>query len=268
MSTHKIGILGHGVVGSAVAHGLQRIGNSVFVHDPKLNTSVEDVLDTEIIFICVPTPSSENGACDITIVESVIEELCRENYDGVICIKSTVPPGTTGDFRNQFSSDKICFVPEFLRERCAISDFVDNHNLCVIGCESIEHFDLIKSCHGNLPAKFVHLTTEEAEFSKYFSNCYNATLITFANAFYAACKSIGVNYSSIKQAIVNLDHISDSYLDCNENFRGFGGACLPKDTKAMDYFCKSRNLDVELFKAILEENEKYKTTVFPGMRED
>ena len=78
-------------------------------------------------------------------------------------------PGTT-DYLAEKTGLKICFVPEFLRERCAISDFIDNHDLCVIGCHSQKTYDLIKSVHGSLPDEFVRCTPTEAELIKYFNN--------------------------------------------------------------------------------------------------
>jgi len=91
-------------------------------------------------------------------------------------------------------------------------------------------------------------------------------LITFANSFYEVCKASNVDYSNIKDTIVNRENILDKYLDCNENLRGFGGMCLPKDTTAIAALVKQLNLDIEFFDMILSENEKYKTTVFNGMR--
>jgi len=108
----------------------------------------------------------------------------------------------------------------------------------------------------------------EAELAKYYNNIYNATLVTFANSFYEVCKSLGADYSKVKDAIVNREHIYDIYLDCNDNFRGFGGMCLPKDTKAIAAFCSKNGLDVGFFDSILEENSKYKTTVYEGMRQE
>ena len=75
-----------------------------------------------------------------------------------------------------------------------------------------------------------------------------------------------INYSNVKETIIDRDHINDVYLDCNENLRGFGGMCLPKDTSAIAMLAKQLNLDIEFFNTILLENEKYKTTVFKGMR--
>ena len=160
----------------------------------------------------------------------------------------------------------ICFVPEFLRERCAAADFVDNHDLCVIGTHSQENYDLIKGVHGHFPEEFVMCTPTEAELVKYFNNIYNATLITFANNFYEVCEFLGVNYSNVKNTIVKRNHINDSYLDCNKNFRGFGGACLPKDTKAIAHLVREGKLPSRLFQELLDHNNRYITTVFDGMR--
>ena len=66
--------------------------------------------------------------------------------------------------------------------------------------------------------------------------------------------------------MVQRDHIYNKYLDCNDNLRGFGGMCLPKDTAAISAFVKEKGMPIELFQAIVDENKKYKTTVFEGMR--
>ena len=260
-----VGIIGLGIVGSACKFGFELLGHSVLVHDIKLQTSIDNVLKSDIVFICVPTPSREDDACDTSIVESIVEELKNKNYSGIIAIKSTIEPGTTNRIKEKFSIEKICFVPEFLRERCAVADFTENHDLCIIGTSSDEVYELVKKCHGYYPKNFVRLTEDEAEFCKYFNNIYNATMIIFANSFYEACKIKNVNYTNIKNAITKRKHINSNYLECNENFRGFGGVCLPKDTKAISNMMKNTN--IRFFDNLIEENKKYKTTVFKGMRE-
>ena len=105
----------------------------------------------------------KSGECDTTIVESVIKELDNLNYSGELAIKSTVTPGTTDSMVKKFPSLKLSFVPEFLRERCAIIDFVENHDICIIGTNSIESYELIKQSHGNLPQKFIKTSPIEAE---------------------------------------------------------------------------------------------------------
>ena len=129
-----------------------------------------------------------------------------------------------------------------------------------------ESYQKIVDCHGTMPDKFIMIGETEAEFCKYYNNIYNAMLIIFANSFYEVCEASGVNYTQIKNAIVNRNHINDSYLDCNENLRGFGGMCLPKDLNAFRGLISQLGCDIKLFDTLAEENLKYKTTVFKGMR--
>tara|TARA_R110000751_G_scaffold36949_1_gene89854 strand:+ start:301 stop:1089 length:789 start_codon:yes stop_codon:yes gene_type:complete len=259
----KVGIVGIGVVGNACKFGFELLGHQVSVHDIKFNTTIDNVIDTSVIFICVPTPSREDGSCDICIVEEIIKDLKDRDYKGVIAIKSTVLPGTTENLISETGLN-ICFVPEFLRERCAVTDFTEQHDVCIIGTADTETFEIIKECHGNYPEQFVQLTPTESEFCKYFNNVYNAMLIIFANSFYELCKKTNVNYTNVKNAIIKRKHINSNYLECNDYFRGFGGVCLPKDTAAMAMLAKETN--VKFFENLLEENSKYKITVFEGMR--
>lgn len=262
----KIGIIGLGAVGGTIKLGFEELGHDVYSFDIKDNSTINDVLDTQVCYICVPTPQINGGECDTSIVNKVVDELCNNSYKGVIAVKSTVKPGTTKDLQEKYLNNKICFVPEFLRERCALTDFTENHDVCIIGTENKEIFNLIKETHGHYPRKFIQTTPTEAEICKYFNNIYNATLITFANSFYEICKSLNVDYKKVKSAIVNRDHINDIYLDCNKNLRGFGGMCLPKDTSAISSLIKENNLGIQFFDTLLSENKKYKTTVFKGMR--
>lgn len=260
----KIGIVGLGVVGSAVKFGLERLGHDIFVHDIKLDTKINDVIGTEICYICVPTPPCQDGSCDVSIVKSVVEELIENSYTGLICIRSTVNPGTTENMLSLYP--RICFVPEFLRERCAISDFIENHEVCIIGTHSKDEFDLIKQSHGSYPSSFAMCSPTEAELAKYFSNTYNAMQITFANSFYEICERLNASYDRVKDSLKARKTINFEYLECNKNYRGFGGVCLPKDTSAIDALCKRLNIKVNLFECILEENAKYTMTVPDGMR--
>lgn len=263
----KIGVVGVGVVGDAVRYGMEKLGHIVKIYDTKFSdTSINDVLDTDICFICVPTPTKEKYECDVSIVESVVCSLNELKYDGIIAIKSTVPPTTTVNLQNKYNNSKICFVPEFLRERCAVADFTQNHDLCVIGTQSDEIYDFIKKIHGKYPESVIKLEPSEAEFVKYYNNIYNACLVVLANNFYEVCKKLNINYDNVKQAIIMRKHINDFYLDCNENFRGYAGACLPKDVKTFVHLVKELNIDADIFEFLDNENKKYKPTVFQGMR--
>jgi UDPglucose 6-dehydrogenase len=270
----KVGVVGCGVVGSAVADGLERVGNSVFRHDPKLNTGTIDLLQTnpEVIFVCVPTPSNNDGSCDTSIVRSVLYELNRlisySNIRPIVAIKSTVSPGTTEKFRSLINWEfhDICFVPEFLRERSAFSDFVNNHDLLAIGSTNKNTIDMIQKCHGKLPKKVVSMTPTEAELLKYYSNCFNAARITFANVMYEVCKACGADYDSVKRAFMLRETATDMYMDANDNFRGYSGPCLPKDTNALVHLIKEKGLPYQLFEAVAADNSKFVATIPEGMR--
>ena len=106
----KIGIVGLGVVGSAVKYGLEKLGHNVLSHDIALGTSIEDLLGSQIVFLCVPTPSNDDGSCNTSIVKEVIDELHKLEYSGIIAIKSTVSPGTTQSLIQKHNNNRICFV--------------------------------------------------------------------------------------------------------------------------------------------------------------
>ena len=262
----KIGIVGVGMVGGAVKYGMEKLGHDVKIHDIALDTHLEDVFDTDVCFICVPTPENKDGSCNTCIVEKIVADLSDSNYKGIIVIKSTVSPGTTEALRKEYLTVEIAFVPEFLRERCAISDFMENHDVCAIGVHSQFTYDVIKQAHGRYPRSFIKVTPTEAELVKYYNNIYNAALVTVANSMYEVCKHAGADYCMVKEALIHRDHIFDRYLDCNDNFRGFGGPCLPKDLSALNAYCEANDLDVDFFRALLEENNKHITTVYDGMR--
>ena len=261
-----IGIVGQGAIGTALKEGFEYLNIPVKTHDIKFETTINEVLSTDVCFICVPTPSKSSGECDTTIVKGVVTELLQHNYKGVIAVKSTVIPGTVESLIKDLNYERIAFVPEFLRERCATKDFIKNQDLLVIGTNSEEDYEIIKSIHKNLPKTVVKSTPTEAEFVKYFNNCYNATLITFANSLCTICDKMGVNYSNVKEMAVLRSHINDVYLNSSAEIKGFAGMCLPKDTKALDFLSKSLDLKVEFFGDLIKENEKFEKTVFKGMR--
>lgn len=261
----KIGIIGVGIIGGACKYGFEKLGHKVICHDIALETSIEDVLDTQITYICVPTPSDEDGSCNTSIVESVVHELHNLGYSGIVAIKSTVKPTTTEKLIKETGME-ICFVPEFLRERCSISDFTENHDLLAIGSHSQTTYEMVKRCHGSYPKSYSHLKPTEAELLKYYSNVINALKVVFANEMYEICKTVGADYTKIKETFIKRGTTKDLYLDVNDNFRGYAGMCLPKDTKALDSFVKELGLDLKLFETMESENNKFKKTVFDGMR--
>ncbi len=261
----KVGIIGVGMVGGAIRHGFTRIGHDVKVFDIKLpETRLEDVLDSDVLFVCVPTPQAADGSCDTSIVQRVVSEVAMRDYKGLLTIKSTVEPGTTDRLAQKHPTLRLAFCPEFLREKAAYTDFVEQHDVCVIGAYNEKDFEVLKAVHDPLPQNYAHLTPKDAEFVKYFLNVFNALRIVFANQFYDVTKAAGADYKKIKDAITKHRAIPPVYLDANDKFRGFGGACLPKDTSAFALYAKKmlgEENPLSLFEGIVEINKRYKQTV-------
>ena len=108
----------------------------------------------------------------------------------------------------------------------------------------------------------------EAELIKYFSNTYKAMRITFANTFHKLCEELGAEYDVVKNSFLFHGLGEGHYLNVNKEFGGFGGMCLPKDTKAMAMLVEKLGLDLSLFRNILDENEKFVVKVPEGMRRE
>jgi UDPglucose 6-dehydrogenase len=265
----NIGIVGGmGAVGHANKKGFEHVGHTVKIHDTKIETSLEDLLDCDVIFICVPTPSKEDGSCDTSIVEYTIEYLTNYfNYRGIIAIRSTVEPGFTQEMIDTYKNPRICFVPEFLHERKAEEDFINNHKLLAIGTTNDYNKRPVIKAHGDLPKNTVTLSPTEAELLKYYNNVFASLRVTFSNVFYEVSKKLGADYEKIKDAYIKTGKATDMYMNVNENMRGYGGMCLPKDTKALQKLIEKLGFNYQIIKSIDEDNSKFKTTVFKGMRD-
>jgi UDPglucose 6-dehydrogenase len=263
----RIGIVGLGCIGSANQIGFEFVGHTVVAHDPKLATTIDIVKNTEIVFVCVPTPSLDDGNCDVSIIKLVLDNLEKLNYKGVVAIRSTVIPGFTQEMIDKHTNLSICFVPEFLRERCAVDDFIKNQNLLAIGTNDQYVYQKVKLAFGDLPINVVQLTPNEAEILKYFNNSYAALRVTFANIMYELCKKFSADYTTVKNAYISTGKATDMYLDVAPYLRGYGGQCLPKDVKALALLIQQQNLPFELLTAIDHDNAQVKPTVFNGMRE-
>jgi UDPglucose 6-dehydrogenase len=265
----KIGLIGRGMVGDAIYRGLPSLHHTVSFYDPKYPESkLSDILESDCCFIAVPTLPNENNECDLTILSSVLDSLKDMKYKGVICIKSTITPGTTLKLIELYKNPKICFCPEFLKERCAYEDFMFENPICIIGTTSTEVFDIIKSIHISICKEFKMVPPIEAELTKYMQNVYNTYRILFANGFYEVCKHNGVDYTSILESLVFRNELDDKYMKCNESMRGPSGPCLVKDTLAFNQYVNSLSLEVKpsIFKTMVHDMKLYKKTVIPGTR--
>lgn len=254
----KIGIFGRGAVGDAVYCGLAQIGNQVNHYDIKdKNTTINDLSDRDIVFVCVPTEANDTGRCDVSIVENSVASLASIDFAGIIAIKSTVIPGTTDTLIKKYSSLSICYVPEFLREKSAHSDFFDGNDVLIIGTHNHNVAEKIVKAHKFIAKSVSIIKPVEAEISKYFNNVHNAMEIIFANGVYEVCQQLGADYQEILSAVAKRQNINASYLKCSDFYRGFTGKCLPKDTQAWAALIDDLGLDISLFKSIVEDNRRY-----------
>ena len=256
----KIGIIGRGTVGSAVYEGLEYLGHVMSFFDPKYEGSkLEHVLDAEVVFVSVPTDQTADGDCDTSIVDRVVGELAAADYTGLVSIKSTVIPGTTDRLQKQHPGLRMSMVPEFLRAKHALSDFVDNHDLLVVGCYNKEDADIIVELHGSFPTHVSRVTPVEAEVIKYFNNVHHAMSVTFANIAYDVCDQLGANYINVYKAITKRECFNPAYLMANKNMRGYGGHCLPKDTRAWNNLIKNLGLPYSMIQSVIDDNKKVKS---------
>ena len=240
----KIGVIGIGNVGQANVKGFESLGHIVHEHDIKYNTNIQNVLDTEIVFICTPEKN----------VPNVVKELNLFEYKGVVAIRSTILPGTIDKMLKKYKLD-ICFVPEFLRQDYADEDFM-NCALLAIGTYNLASGRTVAQAFGHLPKSIEYILPTEAEILKYYNNCYASLRIVFANMMYDIAKKYKADYDIIKNAYVKTGKSSGQYLDVNENLRGYSGACLPKDTQALIKLIDELNLDYNLMKSVHSDNSK------------
>jgi len=254
-----IAIIGHGYVGKAVEYGFDNTLNKLQLIDPNLyGNSLDDIQDTFVSFICVPTPYGKNGHIDSSIVTDVTNKLIK-NTTGLIVIKSTVIPSVIKELCCK--SNRIIYNPEFLTERTALKDFI-NPSMHIFGGLKKETSILYKFFNSNSnckPVKEVHfMGAVEAAFVKYGINSYLATKVIWFNQYKDLIENFGADFDIINKAIGSYPRIGYSHTQVpgHDGKRGFGGACFPKDTSAIVKF--DLNF-LSLLNLVITENNKYRS---------
>jgi GDP-mannose 6-dehydrogenase len=230
--------------------------------------SREAVHTTELSIICVGTPSHPNGSLNLTYVEKVAREIGKALADKdafhVVVLRSTVLPGTTEELlipTLEAASGKkcgidfgVCFNPEFLREGSSIKDFYDPP-FTVIGAEDEKVAEVVQTLYSSLDAPLRVVPIRVAEMVKYTCNSFHALKVTFANEIGNICKASGIDSHQVMD-IFCLDtklNLSPYYL--KPGF-AFGGSCLPKDLRALNYLSRHFDLTLPVLEAIIPSNER------------
>ena len=249
----KIGIIGLGVVGTAVKEGFKE--HEIFTYDKfKNSNTIEEVTDnSELIFVSVPTPSNKQGI-DLSAVNKTIELLNKLNYTGLIVLKSTVPPGTTDSYKKKYPNLKLSHNPEFLTEKNAINDF-QNPDRIIIGYYNEEDIKSFKEIHKKFDCPLMETIPKVSEMIKYTANSFLATKVIFANQVYDYCKKLDIDYNEVKKGVLLDNRIGKTHFDVTEE-RGYGGMCFPKDVYAFIKSAKKQGIKLDLLKKVHEINQK------------
>ena len=227
------------------------------------------VRKTDISFLCVGTPSLRNGKLDLGHIEPVcrqIGEALREKDSfHLVVLRSTVLPGTAESIvvptlekssRKRMGQDfGVCVNPEFMREGTAVADFLEPA-ITIIGAADPAHSVMLRQLYAWVPGRVFETSFRSAEMVKYVCNTWHAVKVAFANEVGTLAKGLGVDAEAVVE-IFTADtklNISPTYL--KPGF-AFGGSCLPKDVRALNYRAKELDLKLPLFQAILPSNERH-----------
>ena len=272
----RIGIVGKGFVGSAVQFGFSPNTGCdaevrVYDKDPSksINTLEDTVNESDFIFLSVPTPSNKDGSINIDIVDSAlndISEIVDENKQvfelslrakSVVLLRSTVTPGTTAKLQKKYKNLNIVFNPEFLTERSAKFDFINQSRFILGGddycVDKVE--ELFKWRFGET-TPIIKTNYETAELIKYMGNCYFATKVSFLNEMRQIADRCGVDWDKAIEGFVRDGRIGHSHLAVPgpDGRFGFGGSCFPKDIQAIINFAEELGVEPDVLKGVWNKN--------------
>lgn len=261
----RIGVVGNGFVGNAVAKGFastKKVEVLIYDIDESRRThDYDDVISCDYVFVCLPTPMThtEGGECNLSFIEKFFGGI--GDSDSIFIIKSTVPIGTTKQLSDNYPNLKIINNPEFLTAVNAEYDFVhsDRH---VIGGKPITIRGvekLYKMCFPNVPV--YSMTSDESEATKYFANCFLASKLMVFNEMKILCENIGtIDYSKVIDGVVSDSRIGKSHtmVPGPDGEYGFGGTCFPKDINALTTTMRENGMNPIVLESVWEQNKNYR----------
>ena len=224
-----------------------------------VNTLEETVNESDFIFLSVPTPSNPDGSMNIDILESALDDINSVNKrkGNVVLIRSTITPGTTIRLAKKFTKLNIVFNPEFLTERSAKFDFINQSRFVIGGRKrnTAKVAELFRWRFGD-SVPIIETNFNTAEMVKYMNNCFFATKVSFLNEMRLVSDKAGVDWKLAIEGFVRDGRIGHSHLSVPgpDGKMGFGGSCFPKDIQAMIDYGKKLGIDMHTLEGAWSTN--------------
>ena len=228
------------------------------------------VPQARVIFLAVGTPSREDGGADLSYLMGAVESLIPLLPEGVVvAVKSTVPVGTGLKLEKvigEKTSKGFYLVnnPEFLREGSAVVDFMHPDRI-VIGCRHQRGAQMMEELYAPLMRQgnpLYKMSNTSAEMSKYASNCFLATKISFVNEMANLCDHIGADIDDVRKVLGSDQRIGSSYLYPGP---GYGGSCFPKDIRELLHSAGEREVKLPIVQAADEVNDRQRVLILDKM---
>jgi UDPglucose 6-dehydrogenase len=227
--------------------------------------AVPAVKDAQFVFLCVPTPQGGDGAADVSFLEAVAVEIGPHLAHGAIVVnKSTVPVGSTHLVERLLERPDVAVVsnPEFLREGTAIHDALHPDRI-VVGADDQGAAARVGGLFASTQAPLIVTDAATAETIKYASNAFLATKLSFVNAVSNLCEAVGADVRDVLLGMAYDHRIGFDYLRPGP---GWGGSCLPKDTRALVYIGEQSGYEFSLLRGAIETNEAQLASVTAKIR--
>jgi UDPglucose 6-dehydrogenase len=218
-------------------------------------SATEAVVGAEFVFLCVPTPQGDDGSADLSYVEAAAKEIGPHlEHRAIVVNKSTVPVGSASLVEQVIGRPDIRVVsnPEFLREGSAVRDSLHPDRL-VVGAADAEAAALVGSLFASTGAPLIVTDATTSETIKYASNAFLATKLSYVNAVAGLCEEVGADVRDVMLGMGYDKRIGFEFLRPGP---GWGGSCLPKDTRALLYMAEAAGYDFSLLAGAIASNEQ------------